>query len=247
MSLLSVLLVHSIILLVFIIILFYIFMYVRKNEDKNQIFLTYLLMLLLLFILYITVYYDEITYLFKIIYYISNCLVRSDYESFKFISYNTIKHVNKIHDIKVCNDIIIKDFQEINKFYKSPVIFVCNYVNDPLEYFNVGLLDNIVLVARDFSQTKYGYMAESIFNDENYIPVKLGESNYDKLKKQIEKRIKTKSIYIYPEEVEGRGGYKIAKFKTGIFKISSELNIPIVPIVWDHFQTEYSCFSEKNI
>ena len=82
-----------------------------------------------------------------------------------------------------------------------------------------------------------GYLSGVIFQKGKYIPVPSKDSNYDDIKEQIREHIKTKSIFVYPEMVKKRTDiYELCEFRTGIFNIAKELNIPVVPVVIDHIK-----------
>lgn len=266
MSLLSVIIAHLIILLFLFLLLVYFIYYMlnkgklfndeqkekkegkdEKDEGKDEDDITIIVIILGMIIVYLSVYWSEILYVIKFLWYGSNILVWGNYHYFQSLSNSTLKHICPYTNIKVRNNIPIKTFNEYVNFYPDPVIFVSNYVGDPLEYFNVGLMEDITLVARDFNQTRYGYFASPLFNKSNFIPLRLGESNYEYLMKETNEHvnIRGKSVFVYPEEPEGRGKYKLVKFKTGIFNIATELDIPIVPIVWDHFHTSYGSVDIK--
>ncbi len=244
MSLITVLIIHLFILLLFIIGLFVI---IVKYRDIGA-----LVAWLLLLGFYLILFFNEIQYSARMVGHAYNILSSDRYE--RYDNYMDMCETTLYHNaskplIRLETDnghIKLDKVKDYINYYREPVIFVSNYIGDPLEYLNVGLMgDKITLVARDMSQTKYGYLMEGLYNHKNYISLKLGKSNYDYLKNKVERHIRKHSIFVYPEEDKNRGGYELANFKTGIFKISHELGIPIVPIVWDHYQTNHSTITVK--
>ena len=129
------------------------------------------------------------------------------------------------------------------------VIYVANYPADAIEYFSFGLFDNIIVVAKDTKDVRWGggLLSGIIFQKGKYIPVGSDESNYDQIKEQIRNHIKTKSIFVYPEIISTRRHiYELCPFRSGIFRISRELKIPIVPLVIDHIKYGQGGLIDRN-
>ena len=85
--------------------------------------------------------------------------------------------------------------------------------------------DIIPIYSQDVQYIKYFF--------KNSICRKKGKGNFDNIKEFIKKNIqKNHSIVCYVETIRCMQG-KVGRVRTGIFKISQELNIPITPVVID--------------
>lgn len=123
-------------------------------------------------------------------------------------------------------------------------IFICNYPECNLvEYFSQGLIpQNYALVVN--KKTKI--YTRSVYPKDRVIMLELDDpnsDNYTKLKKEIKNKTDLGyNIFCYfdnkhvgnHEKEKKTWRYGLKGVRTGIFKISIELGIPIIPIVMDH-------------
>ena len=124
------------------------------------------------------------------------------------------------------------------KLPKTPAIIIANYPTDFLEYLLAGSLDckTVLLIFKGGAK----YVIPSM-GKERVISVDLDKkNNFSLLKNEIKNKVKEGySIFAYPERDYHlrNDSYRLQNFRTGIFFIAKELNLPIVPIVYSHIDS----------
>ena len=115
------------------------------------------------------------------------------------------------------------------------VICVVNYPANHFEYLLIGLF-KAKLLARKFNQVgPLKFFSQLIYDKDNYVEVNKNVSNFDNIKYEIANYSKLVIAYVENQRLR-ENIYTLTPLRTGIFHISQELNIPIVPIVIDHMK-----------
>lgn len=142
----------------------------------------------------------------------------------KFVE-NDVKYVFSMINLKINGDM----------YDNHRVIYVVNYPANHFEYLLVGLF-RAKLIARKFSQVGIlRKFSQLVYNENNYVEVNKQGSNFDRIKDTIDNS--PNSIIAYVENQQYREDiYKLTPLRTGMFHISRDLNIPIVPIIIDHLK-----------
>lgn len=124
------------------------------------------------------------------------------------------------------------------KLPKTPSIIVANYPTDFTEYLLSGSLDckTVLLIFKGGAKFVIPSMGK-----ERVISVDLDKkNNFGLLKEEIKKKVKEGyNIFAYPERDYHlrKNPYRLQNFRTGIFFIAKDLNLPIVPIVYSHIDS----------
>jgi 1-acyl-sn-glycerol-3-phosphate acyltransferase len=68
----------------------------------------------------------------------------------------------------------------------------------------------------------------------NHIIVSRDGGSFEHIRDQVSRHVldRGRSVYFYPSN--GFGPYDVQPFRTGMFRIAADLNIPLVPIVFSH-------------
>jgi hypothetical protein len=153
--------------------------------------------------------------------------------------YNWVcQNVRILYD--VCFDVTI-----INKSimkYDKPVIYMCNYPESSFEYHAIHLLSNKLCIVSSSSSVKF---IEQFWSGMNSISVKQDETNnLNKVSYGVKNMVSQGyDILVYPKNVKNE--HQIAKsnkrkrklkfgkysqLQSGLFVISEQLNVPIVPV-----------------
>lgn len=128
----------------------------------------------------------------------------------------------------------------------KPTIYIANYPSDFTEYLLPGIFHpNLTFVILK-GATKF---AEPIFGKDRILSIDLDSTNnFENTKDIIEKRIKKNySIFSYVEKTyySRKNIYTLTEFRSGMFRIAQQLNIPITPVICEHIEYEYG-FIGKN-
>lgn len=185
---------------------------------------------IIIFIIYITIYWRTIL--------IGILLLGLMNQIVLLNQFTTKEKIRKIFQSNIKN--IYSNVLNLKINYQSPiennrVIYVLNYPANHFEYLLIGLF-KAKLIARKFSQAgPLKFFSQLIYNKDNYLEVNKNISNYNTIKEEIANY--QKSVIAYVENQRYREHiYKLTPLRTGMFHISHELNIPIIPIVIDHIK-----------
>jgi len=154
------------------------------------------------------------------------------------------------------NQLILKhNFDNIPKFN---TIFVANYPITKIEYMISNIIPvDICLVA----SSKISFLLNFFYNKENFILANVSNKNsYNNVEKKIKNKIKTKSIFSYVENIDGKkasksskyigrigsGKNQICQFRTGMFNIAKNNNLPITPIFIDYIVVNENGYIPKQ-
>lgn len=126
-------------------------------------------------------------------------------------------------------------FSQTIKSHNSPCIYICNYPGDVLEYSLVGLLPEKTAFVMIESLANLVY---PIFGKDRLIVANSKKKgNFDDLHKEITDRIsRGYSIFAYPEKsyYQRPNPFAMTPFRSGLFTIAKNLNVPVIPIVCSH-------------
>lgn len=127
---------------------------------------------------------------------------------------------------------------------KGRVMYLVKYPDSPMEYLAYKFFEPVDIISRNISYMGNGFSSfamGSVFKEEDYIPVDHRHGNYyEKTRDIIAQRIKSKSIYGYPESSDNNKrerGY-VYPLRSGLFRIARELKIPVVPVVVEHLSRD---------
>lgn len=118
------------------------------------------------------------------------------------------------------------------------VIYLAKYPDSFPEYLASQYLDPVVCIAKAPPEP-FKSMFRGYYNPQHWIPYKSGQNSFEYIKSQIRDKIKTSSIFAYPEEHVKKKRGVVFNFRSGLFKIAKELNIPIVPVVVEYLPIQY--------
>lgn len=121
------------------------------------------------------------------------------------------------------------------------VMYLVKYPDSPIEYLAFKYFEPVSLLSKDRglvnSKIDLGFV-----NPDNRILLPNDDKGYyDKTKEMIAHKIKSMSIYAYPESnpINGRLPDVVHPLRTGLFRIAKELNIPVVPVVIENIKRDY--------
>lgn len=126
---------------------------------------------------------------------------------------------------------------------KGHVMYLVKYPDSPIEYLAYKFFEPVNIVSRGTKILNKvgGSMMDTVFNEEDYIPIYADQGGYyEKARDLIAQRIKSKSIYGYPESSDNNKrerGY-VYPLRSGLFRIARELKIPVVPVVVEHLSRD---------
>lgn len=237
---------------IFIVILIFLLLTLSYSYQFTRVFSQYICILLFIICLWINPINLKLKIsitIFLLYYYSNNIYLVT---IFAKNMYNILNIENK-NDIMTKN-LILESYKsvlnvktDLSKFSEIdyPRIIACNYVNDQIE--NVFCLSSI-----DENQ-KTSFVMDIILKNyigfgrcvENpiFIPHEKNQGiRYEKLKEDIPKHInegRNVFIYITPVPNSFQEEYEISKVNTGIFRLASELEIPISIICIDYIKRDY--------
>ena len=211
--------------------------------------LTIILLVMTLIAINLNIKIKIVAILIILFFYYTNLRLFSFY-IFIIIKYGYITKVDSRNDNTVLQElsyyIFNKTFRLCLDFEKMPCkpsLIVCNYCYDRLENFAAMLIPgNVVILIRDVV-LKYTKLDKVL----KWIIVVKKEDSYENTRKEIAKHINegrsvlsyiTKDPYFGPTDVRG--------IRSGIFKISKELNVPITPITLDYIDSNYGLIKYQN-
>jgi hypothetical protein len=180
--------------------------------------IVWIIILLILFI----IYRKYIVFLFYILYNIFNTILSGP-------TNGNIPLRNNITKLYKNNFKIIHNFEKIPNI---PCIFVIKHPDIPADGISTILIPrNLVFVSAP------NFIYKKLFSDVIYTSGKSGKS-YDSVKNQIQKKLNEgKSIVSYVTTGKYLKNINCfsGKMRTGTFRIAKELNVPVVPIIFDCF------------
>ena len=166
------------------------------------------------------------------------------------LKYGYISSVDKRKDNIILYDTCYNMFSNkfrlhlnFNKLPQKPSLIVCNYCHDRFENLALILIPrNIVILIRDVV-LKYTKLDKLI----KWVIVIKKENNYESTKKEIQKHINEgRSVVSYVSKDPYFGPTHIRNIRSGIFKISKDLNIPITPLAIDYIDNNYGIINYQN-
>ena len=161
-----------------------------------------------------------------------------------------INNVNNRIDNEILTIKCKKSFSErfklklnFEKLTDKPSLIVCNYCTDRFENLAIVLIPkNIVILIRDIV-LKYSKLDKLL----KWVIVVKKEDSYENTKKEIMKHINEgRSVVSYITKDPYLGPTHIRGIRSGIFKISKELNIPITPIAIDYIDNNFGMIKYQN-
>lgn len=195
-----------------IILLLFIIAITKKNIKAISI----IIIIMLFYILLIgkELLYAICRFILDILLYSNTVILSSIYKN--FIRSNPLIRIH--HNFKKLSSI------------KHPVIFMANYPHHWIEYSIVSNFPNTMLLASTASTRIF------IPNDQLiFIPLQTHKNNFNRLRDQVKNMISNnKSLYAYMEKPPRNYVFKSNSFRTGLFYMAKEFNIPIIPVVVDH-------------
>lgn len=151
-----------------------------------------------------------------------------------------------------CKDLYNSFFnvKVLGNIHRDNCIYVANYPNTQIGYAMIGYLGDFTILGRAFKQVGIqAKLSQIVYNSSNYIEVNKDGGSYESVKNNISKHIKTKPILGYVEDMKLRTNiYTLTTLRQGLFKIAKELNINVVPIVFDHIKYDkYGRITDRNL
>lgn len=168
----------------------------------------------IIILIMIFIYYKNI----KLFFYIFNsCYIQKSLQNFNLSDYIRIYGLNK------------------NKLHHKPNIILFNYVNDRIENFIPSLFDipfSIMITSYTCSTLRVNTFCDVITTDEN--------NSFDKVKSSIKQKINDgKYVFCYINEAPYINRHNFGKYRSGMFVIARDLNIPITLIAFDNIHTTW--------
>lgn len=148
--------------------------------------------------------------------------------------------------VDISNNLLSKNMNMIENFKKIPrenSIIICNYPSEIQEYLVQWLIPKkiTIIVIKEIGNFMKKIGADVLLVDQQT------KNNYDKLKNEIENKIKYNSIFFYLNDPNSKmDKYDLGKVKTGVINIAYELKIPITPIVVDSTEHIFGAIREQD-
>lgn len=218
----------------------------------NYLFvLTFLISLIILIILLLNINVKIKLIIISIILvlYKNNFILFNSY----FLALVEYGYINKVEN-RIDNDILRNRYYNIfnslfrlklnfKKLPDKPSIIVCNYCSDRFENLALILIPkNVVVLIRDMviKISKLDKLLKWVIEIKN-------ENSYENTKREIVKHINEgRSVICYVTKDPHYGPNHIRGMRSGIFKISKELNIPITPVAIDYIDNDFGIIKYQN-
>jgi hypothetical protein len=148
--------------------------------------------------------------------------------------------------VNISHNLLCKNMNMIENFKKIPQensIIICNYPSEIQEYLVQWLIPKkiTIIVIKEIGNFMKKIGADVLLVDQQT------KNNYNKLKKEIENKIKSNSVFFYLNDPNSKmDKYDLGKVKTGVINIAHELKIPITPIVVDSTEHIFGAIREQD-